>query len=65
MKIPKKEIAVDVETMTAKIDAMENNQVYFVQDGKVVAYPLPAYGTMEISCQNYKIGRPKYHISAD
>jgi hypothetical protein len=65
VNIKKTEVPVDIATMTAKINAMDNGKIYIVQEGRVLMYPLPAFGTMEIPCQNYKIGRPQYRISAD
>jgi hypothetical protein len=65
VNIRKTEMPVNIEKMTAEINAMDNGKVYIVQEGRVLMYPLPAFGTMEIPCQNYKIGKPKYHISAD
>jgi len=66
VKISKKSIPVDKRTNTAQIDVEDAGKVYIVQgDGAVVQYPLPAFGVLEISSQNYKIGKPKYHISAD
>ncbi|MYL45038.1 hypothetical protein GLV94_05235 [Virgibacillus halodenitrificans] len=64
MEIKKTEIDVDIETLTANIDAAGNG-VYIAQEGKIFMYPLPKYGKIELSSQNYKVGKPKYHISAD
>lgn len=65
MNIKGTEIAVDIENMKAEIDTMDNGKIYVVQDGKVTMLPLPQYGVLEIPCQNYKVGKPKYHISVD
>jgi len=65
MKINKKMIDVDFNTLTAQIDASDKGKLYVVQEGEVYMYPLPQYGKIEISSQNYKIGKPKYQISAD
>jgi len=58
-----KEIPVDILTMKAVIDAKDNSMIYIVEDGRVQAIPLPAFGTLEIPCQNYKIGNPSYKIT--
>lgn len=63
MNVEVKEIPVDIQTMMAKIDARDNSMIYIVEDGKVQAIPLPAFGTLEIPCQNYKIGNPSYKIT--
>ncbi|MGJ9460102.1 hypothetical protein [Oceanobacillus sp. CF4.6] len=65
MEIKKTEIEVDLETLTANIDASQKGELYVVQEGKIFMYPLPKYGKIELSSQNYKIGKPKYQISAD
>lgn len=58
MDIKTKEIIVNKESNTATIDASDNRYVYIVENGKVEAIPLPAFGTIELPCQNYKIGNP-------
>ncbi|MGE7621711.1 hypothetical protein ACQKMD_01290 [Viridibacillus sp. NPDC096237] len=63
MDIEVKDIEVDISTMTAKIDASDNKMVYIVEDGHVQAMPLPAFGILEIPCQNYKVGNPSYKIT--
>lgn len=63
LNIETKKIKVDTKTLTAKIDARENKLIYIVEDGKVEAIPLPAYGVLEIPCQNYKVGNPAYKIT--
>jgi len=65
MEIKKTEIEVDSDTLTASIDASQKGEIYIVQEGQVLMYPLPKYGKIELSSQNYKIGKPKYQISAD
>lgn len=65
MEINKKKVDVDATTLTATIDAADKGKVYVVQEGEVYMYPLPKYGKIELSSQNYKIGKPKYQISAD
>lgn len=64
MEIKKIEIEVNPDTLTANIDA-NDNKLYIVQKGEVLMYPLPKYGKIELSSQNYKVGKPKYQISAD
>ncbi|MGE7838023.1 hypothetical protein [Viridibacillus arvi] len=63
MDIEIKDIKVDIETMTANISARDNKMVYIVEDGRVQAIPLPAFGILEIPCQNYKVGNPAYKIT--
>lgn len=63
MKIDTKKVPVDAETMTAVINAKDNSMVYIVEDGQVEAIPLPAYGVLELPCQNYKVGNPAYRIT--
>jgi hypothetical protein len=58
-----KEIPVNLRTMKAEIDASDNTVVYIVENGIVQAIPLPAFGVLEIPCQNYKIGNPSYKIT--
>lgn len=65
MEIKKTEVDVDFDTLTAIIDASKKGEIYIVQEGKIFMYPLPKYGKIELSSQNYKIGKPKYQISAD
>lgn len=63
MNVEVKEIPVDIQSMTAKIDARDNSMIYIVQDGQVQAIPLPAFGLLEIPTQNYKVGNPSYKIT--
>lgn len=63
MEVEAKDIPVDIKTMTAVIDAKDNSMIYIVEDGNVQALPLPAFGVLEIPCQNYKIGNPSYKIT--
>ena len=60
MEITAKQVQVNPETKTAAIDATDCRQIYIVENGQVEAIPLPAFGTLEISCQNYKIGNLSY-----
>lgn len=65
MEIKKRKIKVDINTLTAQIDVSDKGKIYIVQGGEVIMYPLPKYGKIELSSQNYKVGKPKYQISAD
>lgn len=58
MDLKAKEINVDKKSNTAIIDASDNRYIYIVENGKVEGIPLPAFGTIELPCQNYKIGNP-------
>lgn len=60
LEIIAKQVEVDPNTNTAAIDATNCKQIYIVENGQVEAIPLPAFGTLEISCQNYKIGNLAY-----
>lgn len=60
MNIEVKEIPVNAEKMKAEIDMMDNGKVYIVQDGKMLMLPLPAFGTLEMKCQNFKVGNVAY-----
>ena len=60
MEITAQQIRVDDTTNTASIDATKEKVVYIVENGRVEAIPLPPYGTLEISCQNYKIHNLSY-----
>ncbi|WP_144511571.1 hypothetical protein [Bacillus sp. FJAT-22090] len=63
MDVEVKDIPVDINTMEAVIDARDNKMIYIVEDGRVQAIPLPAFGVLEIPCQNYKVGNPSYKIT--
>ena len=64
MNVQAKNIAVDIDTMTAEIDATDNKVIYIIDEGgKVQSIPLPAFGVLEIPCQNYKIGNLAYKIT--
>lgn len=63
MEVEAIEIPVDIKTKKAVIDANENSMIYIVEDGKVQALPLPAFGVLEIPCQNHKVGNPSYRIT--
>jgi len=65
VEIVKRQVEVDMQTRSATISADEPGKIYIVTDGGIVEYPLPKYGRIEIPCQNYKIGKPKYTITAD
>lgn len=58
-----KDVAVDLEKMTAVIDARDSKVIYIVENEKVQAIPLPQYGTLEIQCQNHNIGNLSYKIT--
>ncbi|MBU8908523.1 hypothetical protein [Desertibacillus haloalkaliphilus] len=62
MIIETKEIPVNEEKI-AEIDARDNGKVYIVQGEKVIMLPLPAFGTLEIPCQNYKVGNLSHKIT--
>jgi hypothetical protein len=51
------EIKVNGETMLAEISAMDNGYLYIVKDGKVIAFKVPPYGTMEIISFSGKVDR--------
>lgn len=64
MEVEAKDIPVDRKTMTATIDASNHKVVHITdEDGKVQSIPLPAFGVLEIRCQNYKIGNVGYNIT--
>ncbi|MCM3411246.1 hypothetical protein [Metabacillus litoralis] len=63
MNIEAKEIPVNLKTMKAEIDAADNTMIYIVENGVVQAIPLPAFGVLEIPCQNYKVGNPSYRVT--
>ena len=63
MNVEPKDIPVDNNTMTAKIDAKDSKVIYIVENGEVQSVPLPAFGVLEIPCQNYKIGNLAYKIT--
>jgi len=63
VNIEAKEIPVNLKTMKAEIDAEDNTMIYIVENGNVQAIPLPAFGVLEIPCQNYKVGNPSYRIT--
>ena len=64
LDIQAKQIPVDKKSMTAEIDASNIKVIYMIsEDGKVEAVPLPRYGILEISCQNYKAGSLAYRIT--
>lgn len=64
MNVQAKVIPVDIHTMTAEIDATDNKVIYIIdKDGKVESIPLPAFGVLEIPCQNYNIGNLAYKIT--
>lgn len=58
MDIQTRKINVDAATNTATIDATDGRYVYIVENGIVEGIPLPAFGTLELPCQNYKVGNP-------
>lgn len=60
MQIATAKIPVNEATKQALIDATNGKCIYIVEDGQVEAVPLPAFGTLEIACQNYKIGNLSY-----
>ncbi|WP_096201909.1 hypothetical protein [Bacillus sp. FJAT-45350] len=62
MIVETKEIPTNAEKM-AEIDSKDNGKVYIVQGGKVFMLPLPAFGSLELPCQNYKVGKPSYRIT--
>lgn len=63
MDVEAKDVAVDLEKMTAVIDARDSKVIYIVENEKVQAIPLPQYGTLEIQCQNHNIGNLSYKIT--
>lgn len=63
MNVEAKDIPVDLKKMTAEIDAKDNSMIYIVDNGRVQAIPLPAFGVLELPTQNYKIGNPSYKIT--
>jgi hypothetical protein len=64
MNINKENVKIDPSTMKSEIDAKEN-AIYLVSNGQAVKYPMPEFGTIEVSFQRYKPGRPAYKIVAD
>ncbi|WP_028976453.1 hypothetical protein [Sporolactobacillus terrae] len=64
MNINKEFIQVDPATMKSEIDAKEN-AVYLVSNGQAVKYPMPEFGTIEVSFNKYKPARPQYKIIAE
>lgn len=60
LKIQK--IEVPVKDGRAKL---QGDGIYLVSDGKVVKYPLPEFGTVEIKSQSGKAGHPLYHLFAE
>lgn len=63
MIVEEKDIPVNTKTMTAEIDATNGSVIYIVENGQVKAVPLPAFGALEIPCQNYRIGNIAYRIT--
>ena len=64
MEVEAKDITVDDETMTATIDASNYKVIHITdENGRVQSVPLPAFGVLEIKCQNYKIGNLGYSIT--
>lgn len=60
MEIATKKIHVNESTNKALIDVTNEKVIYIVENGTVEEVPLPSYGTLEIACQNYKIGNLSY-----
>ena len=63
MKIEAKKVDVNQVTMKAEINAADSGKVYIVANGEVTMLPLPAFGSLELPCQNYKVGKPAYRIT--
>lgn len=60
MEITTQKIHVNEVTNKALIDATNEKVIYIVENGYVEAVPLPSFGTLEIACQNYRIGNLSY-----
>ncbi|MDF2789848.1 MAG: Phage-like element protein XtrA [Neobacillus sp.] len=65
LRIEKTEIPVDSETLSATVNAKDDGKIYIVSKGKVVMYPLPEFGTVEIKCHHAQVDHPQYHLFAE
>lgn len=64
VEINKDFVQVNPRSMKAEINA-DDNAVYFASKGKIIKYPMPKFGTIEVSFNDFKPGRPAYKILAD
>lgn len=44
---------------------LQGDGIYIVNDGKVVKYPLPEFGTVKIKSHNSKVDHPEYTMFAE
>lgn len=50
-------VTVNLETMKAEIDLMDNSKLYCVKDGQLIEHELPAYGQTIIVTLGGKVDR--------
>ncbi|MFT9116572.1 MAG: hypothetical protein ABF497_05530 [Sporolactobacillus sp.] len=64
METPLKIQKIDVPVRNGKAE-LQGDGIYIVNDGKVVKYPLPEFGTVKIKSHNSKVDHPEYTMFAE
>ncbi|MCQ2009244.1 hypothetical protein NOM01_04450 [Sporolactobacillus sp. STSJ-5] len=55
---------IEVPIINGKAE-LKDDGLYIVSGGKIVMYPLPEYGTVEIKSHAGKADHPLYHVFAE
>lgn len=64
MENPLKIQKIEVPIVNGKAE-LKTDGLYIMSGGKIVMYPLPEFGTVEIKIQSGKAGHPLYHLFAE
>lgn len=64
MENPLKINKVEVPVKDGRAE-LQGDGIYLVNDGKVIKYPLPEYGTVEIKSHKGEADHPLYHVYAE